>query len=71
MIATDKYHSSDAGFGIYVNHNLEVEYGYYVAESSKDGEDGYINFHDFKDAREDDNVKKKIYKDLDELDIWK
>lgn len=67
----DKYHSSDAGFGIYVNHNLEVEYGYYVAESSKDGEDGYIYFHDFKDAREDDNVKKKIYKDLDELDIWK
>lgn len=42
-----------------------------MAESSKDGEDGYITFHDFKDAREDDNVKKKIYKDLDELDIWR
>lgn len=67
----DRYHSSDAGFGIYINHDLEVEYGYYVAESTKDGEDGYITFHDFKDAKEDDNVKNKIYDDLNQLDVWK
>ncbi len=67
----DKYRSSDAGFGIYINHDLEVEYGYYVAESSKDGNNGYITFHNFKDAKEDDKVKNKIYDDLNETDIWK
>ncbi len=42
-----------------------------MAESSKDGKNGYITFHDFKDAREDDKVKNKIYDDLNETDIWK
>lgn len=49
----------------------DLEYGYYVTESSADGEDGYITFHDFKDAKEDDKIKNKIYDDLNEYDIWK
>lgn len=57
----DKYKSEDAGYGIYLDKDLNVEYGYFTSE----------NFHDFKDARDDDEVKNEIYYLLDEADIWK
>ena len=57
----DKYKSEDSGYGIYLDKNLDVEYGYFTTET----------FHDFKDARDDDEVKSEISSLLEEADIWK
>ena len=57
----DKYKSEDSGYGIYLDKNLNVEYGYFTTET----------FHDFKDTRDDDEVKSEISSLLEEADIWK
>lgn len=57
----EKYKSENAGYGIYLDKDLNVEYGYFITET----------FHDFKDARDDDEVKNEICFLLDEADIWK
>ena len=57
----DKYKSEDAGYGIYLDKDLNVEYGYFIMGT----------FHDFKDAKYDDKVKSEICSLLDEADIWR
>lgn len=57
----DKYKSEDAGYGISLDKDLNVEYGYFITGT----------FHNFKDTRNDDEVKNEIYSLLDEADIWK
>ena len=49
-----------------------MEYGYYTTEAPACGHGaGYTEFHDFKDARDDDIIKEKIYSLLDSSGIWK
>ena len=58
----DKYKFSLAGYGIFLDSDLNVEYGYYTTEAPPSGHGaGYTTIHDFKDARKDDVVKEKIY----------
>lgn len=67
----DKYKFFVAGYGIYLDNDLNVEYGYYTTEAPPSGHGiGHTTFHDFKDAREDDEIKSKIYSLLDGADIW-
>ena len=56
----DRYKSEDAGYGISLDKDLNVVYGYFISET----------FHDFKDARDDDEIKSEIYSLLDGSNIW-
>ena len=56
----DKYKSEDTGYGIYLDKNLNVEYRYFTLGT----------FYDFKDAKDEDRIKREIYSLLDETDIW-
>lgn len=65
------YEYSVAGYGIYLNKNLEYEYAYSTTEPPAWGHGpGYTTFQDFRDAEDDDEIKKVIFKCLDESDIW-
>lgn len=67
-----KYKFMVGGYGIYLDKDLNVEYGYYTTEAPACGHGaGYTEFHDFKDARDDDIIKEKIYSLLDSSGIWK
>ena len=58
----DKYKFMVGGYGIYLDKDLNVEYGYYTTEAPACGHGaGYTEFYDFKDARDDDIIKEKIY----------
>ena len=58
----DKYKFSVAGYGIFLDSDLNVECGYYTTKAPPSGHGpGDTTIHDFKDAREDDVVKEKIY----------
>ncbi len=58
----DKYKFSVAGYGIFLDSELNVECGYYTTEAPSSGHGpGDTTIYDFKDAREDDVVKEKIY----------
>ena len=68
----DKYKFMVGGYGIYLDKDLNVEYGYYRTEAPACGHGaGYTEFYDFKDARDDDIIKEKIYSILDSSGIWK
>lgn len=68
----DKYKFMVGGYGIYLDKDLNVEYGYYTTEAPACGHGaGYTEFYDFKDARDDDIIKEKIYSLLDSSGIWK
>ena len=68
----DKYKLIVGGYGIYLDKDLNVEYGYYTTEAPACGHGaGYTEFYDFKDARDDDIIKEKIYSLLDSSGIWK
>ena len=61
----DKYKFSLAGYGIYLDKDLNVEYGYFTIEAPPSGHGmGYTTFHDFKDAKDGDIIKEKIYSEL-------
>ena len=67
----DKYKFAVAGYGIYLDKDLNVEYGYYTTEAPPSGHGiGYTTYHDFKDARKFDEIKSEIYSLLDGADIW-
>lgn len=67
----DKYKFMVAGYGIYLDKDLNIEYGYYTTEAPPSGHGaGYTTLHDFKDAIEGDEIKEKIYSLLDEAKIW-
>ena len=67
----DKYKFAVAGYGIYLDKDLNVEYGYYTTEAPPSGHGmGYTTYHDFKNAKDDDRIKNEIYQLLDETDIW-
>ena len=67
----DKYHYLVAGYGIFVDKDFNVEYGYYTTEAPPSGHGaGYNTIHDFKDAIEGDEIKEKIYSLLDKAKIW-
>lgn len=67
----DRYKSEDAGYGISLDKDLNVEYGYYTTEAPPSGHGmGYTTYHDFKDARDDDEIKSEIYSLLDGSNIW-
>lgn len=54
----DKYKFMVGGYGIYLDKDLNVEYGYYTTEAPACGHGaGYTEFYDFKDARDDDIIK--------------
>ena len=61
----DKYKHEIMEYGIYLDKDLNVEYGFYTKNWA-----GNTTFHDFEDARDDDKVKNEIYSILDKLDIW-
>lgn len=69
------YRLTDEGknvVSIYLDKDLNVEYGYYTTEAPACGHGaGYTEFYDFKDARDDDIIKEKIYSLLDSSGIWK
>ena len=65
-----EYEYEIMGYGIYLDKDLNVEYGYYTNKYSPYTQEYNKTFHDFEDARDDDEVKNKIYSILDELDIW-
>ncbi len=68
----DKYRYLIAGYGIYVDSDLNVEYGYYTVEPPASGHGcGYYSYNDFKDAIEDDIIKDEIESRVDSRDIWK
>ena len=68
----DKYKYPVEGYGIYLDNDLNVEYGYYTIEDpASDYVTNSITFHDFKDAIDEDLVKKTIYSSLNHADIWK
>lgn len=67
----ERYNFEVAGFGIYINDKLDIKYGYSTTEAPPSGHGmGYTTFHDFDDTRDDDEVKKQMFKYLDGLDIW-
>ena len=67
----DKYKFMVAGYGIYLDKDLNVEYGYYTTEAPPSGHGaGYTTIHDFKDAIEGDKIKEKISSLIDDSDIW-
>ena len=58
----DKYKFSLAGYGIFLDSDLNVECGYYTTEAPPSGHGpGDITIYDFKDAEKDDLVKEHIY----------
>ena len=58
----DKYKFSLAGYGIFLDSDLNVECGYYTTEAPPSGHGpGDTTIHDFKDAEKDDVVKEHIY----------
>ena len=67
----NKYKFLVAGYGIYLDKDLNVKYGYYTTEAPPSGHGmGYTTYHDFKDARDDDEIKSEIYSLLDGSNIW-
>ena len=68
----DKYKYFVAGYGIYVDSDLNTEYGYHTTEPPACGHGcGYDSYYDFKDARADDIIRDEIESRLDSRDIWK
>lgn len=68
----DKYKYPVEGYGIYLDKDLNVEYGYYTIEDpASDYGTNSITFHDFKDAIDGDLVKETIFSSLNHADIWK
>lgn len=68
----DKYKYLMGGYGIYVDNDLNVEYGCYTVEPPACGHGcGYYSYNDFKDAREDDRIRDEIESRVDSRDIWK
>ena len=68
----DKYHYLVAGYGIFVDKDFNVEYGYYTTEAPPSGHGaGYTTFHDFKDAREEDAIRDELIIWIEMVDIWK
>lgn len=68
----NKYHYHVAGYGIYVDREYNVEFGYYTTEAPPSGHGaGYTTFHDFKDARENDFIRDKLIESINSTDIWK
>ena len=67
-----KYHYLVAGYGIFVDKELNVEYGYYTTEAPPTGHGvGYTTFHDFTDAREEDVLRDELISKIDASNIWK
>lgn len=67
----NKYKFAVAGYGIYLDKDLNVEYGYYTTEAPPSGHGaGYSTYHDFKDASKFDEIKSEICTLLDEANIW-
>lgn len=68
----EKYHYHVAGYGIFVDKEYNVEYGYYTTAPPPSGHGaGYTTFHYFKDAREDDFIRDKLIESINGADIWK
>ena len=68
----NKYHYHVAGYGIFVDKDLNVEYGYYTTEAPPSCHGaGYTTFHDFKDAREEDAIRDELIIWIEMVDIWK
>ena len=58
----DKYKFSVAGYGIFLDSDLNVECGYYTTEAPPSGHGpGDTTIYDFKDTEKDDVVKEHIY----------
>lgn len=64
----DKYRYPMGGYGIYLDKELNVEYGY-TTETPINNFSSYKTNHDFKDAREGDIIKEHIFSLLDNADI--
>lgn len=65
----DKYKFELAGYGIYIDKEKNVEYGYFTIAPPPTGHGpGITTFHDFKDAKDGDIIKEKIYAQLYDFD---
>ena len=70
----DEYNHFVAGYGIYLDNDLNVEYGYITANYSASPINTTIvdrTYHDFKDARDGDRIKEHISSLINREDIWK
>lgn len=68
----DQYKFFVAGYGIYVDSDLNAEYGYHTTEPPACGHGcGYDTYNDFKDASTDDIIRDEIESRVDDRDIWK
>lgn len=66
----DKYKFSVAGYGIFLDSDLNGECGYYTTEAPPSGHGpGDTTIYDFKDAKKDDLVKEHIHSLLSWTDI--
>ena len=70
----NKYKFFVAGYGIYLDNDLNVEYGYVTNDITGN----IINtvpvdntYHDFNDARDGDRIKEHICSLINSADIWK
>lgn len=71
---SDKYEPLVAGYGIYLDNDLNVEYGYITAHySASPINTSFVDrtYHDFKDARDGDRIKEHICSLINRADIWK
>ena len=67
-----RYHYLVAGYGIFVDKEFNVEYGYYVTEAPPSGHGaGYTTFYDFTDAREEDVLRDELISRINSSNIWK
>ena len=64
----DKYRYPRGGYGIYLDKELNVEYGY-TTVTPIDDFSSRATYHDFKDARDGDIIKEHIFSLLDNADI--
>lgn len=63
-----------AGYGIYLDNDLNIESGYVTAKYSESPINSNIvdcTYHDFKDARDGDRIKEHIGSLINRADIWK
>ena len=64
----DKYRYPRGGYGIYLDKELNVEYGYTTETPITDFANN-VKYHDFKDARDGDIIKEHIFSLIDHADI--
>ena len=64
-----KYAFLRGGYGIFINKDYTVDYGYFTSEAYGHGMGSY-EYYNFNNIEDWDEVKIALTKVIDELDIW-